>query len=201
MQEEDIKLDLNIFYSQSWGMISFLLNYPKSLYNRVIWDTIRSLDGNHSRFDNEMEAKKIFDWVNINRYSKDFYNYINTLYTFPDLVEKGITLFNNKNYEDSKRNFIKAISLEDENFIPYYYLGLVNYNLKDHAMAEFYYNSAIQLDGDKALCYYALGINSFAENNLQESSDYLIQAGEIDNFYKEKSSGIISMINSRIKAE
>lgn len=198
MREADVADNINLFYSQSWGMISFLLNYPDALYNRIIWDSIRSLRPEAGRMENENATKAIFDWVNINRFSKDFYNYVNTLFTFPELVEKGIELYNNSNHEDAKRKFIKAISLEDENFIPYYYLGLVNYHLKDYAMAEFYYNSAIQLDGDKALCYYALGVNAFAENNLTKASDYLTQAGEIDTFYRQKAAGIMAMIEARL---
>lgn len=199
MREKEINDNITLFYSQSWGMVSFLLNYPDALYNRIIWDSIRSMDGDADRSQNENSAKKVFDWVNINRYSKDFYNYINTIYTFPELVEKGIELYNANQHQDAKNRFIKAISLEDENFIPYYYLGLVNYNLSDYAMAEFYYNSAIQLDGDKGLCYYALGVNAFAENKLLEASDYLTQAGEIDSIYTQKSSGIMAMIEARVQ--
>ena len=151
--------------------------------------------------ENEQNAKQAFAWLDAARFSKDFYEYITALKTFPQLVDSGISLYEKEEYSDAKIALIKAIAMEDKNYIPYYYLGLIHYNTEDYAMADFYYNSAIQMNGDKAICYYALGVNAFAEQNYEKSIKCLKTAVAYSAEYKERSDKIIDNIRTILRLQ
>lgn len=201
MSNEDVIKNSDLFYAQSWGLVKFLIENQQAVYNRVIWDSINKLKPTATKEENEQNAKQAFAWLDAARFSKDFYEYITALKTFPQLVDSGIALYEKEAYSDAKIALIKAIAMEDKNYIPYYYLGLIHYNTEDYAMADFYYNSAIQMNGDKAICYYALGVNAFAEQNYEKSIRCLKTAVAYSAEYKERSDKIIDNIRTILRLQ
>lgn len=201
MNNEEVQKNSDLFYAQSWGLVKFLIENQQAVYNRVIWDSINKLKPNVTKKENEQNAKQAFAWLDSARFSKDFYETITALKTFPQLVDSGIALYEKEDYSNAKIALIKAIAMEDKNYIPYYYLGLIHYNTEDYAMADFYYNSAIQMNGDKAICYYALGVNAFAEQNYEKSVKCLKTAVVYSSDYKEKSDKIIDNIRTILRLQ
>ena len=140
MDSAEVSENSDLFYAQSWGLIKFLIENQQAVYNRVIWDSVNKLTRDASKEENEENAKRPFVWLNATRFSIYFYQYIAALKTFPQLVDNGIALYEEGKYNEAKIPLIKAITMEDKNYIPYYYLGLIHYNTEDYAMADFYYN-------------------------------------------------------------
>ena len=201
MNTEEVTEDSDLFYAQSWGLVKFLIENPKAVYNRVIWDSINKLSPDASKTQNEENVKRSFAWLDSAEFSKDFYEYITALKTFPQLVDSGIALYEKEKYDEAKMALIKAVTMEDTNYIPYYYLGLIHYNTEDYAMADFYYNSALQMNGDKAICYYALGVNAFAEQDYERSVKYLKTAVACSPEYRERTDKIIDNIRTILRLQ
>ncbi len=200
--KEDLnRYNLDLFYAESWGLISFLLEDENPIYNRVIWDSVNKMKEDNTKVQNENCVVSSFKWIDNEQFSKDFHKYVISLKTFPELVEAGIADYYDEKYTDSKMKLVKAITLNDKNYIPYYYLGLINYNEQDYAMAEFYYNSAIQMNGDKGLCFYALGVNSFAEQDYEKAVKYLKTAIYHNENYSKKANKIFSIIERTMKLQ
>ena len=135
MDSAEVSENSDLFYAQSWGLIKFLIENQQAVYNRVIWDSVNKLTRDASKEENEENAKRPFVWLNATRFSKDFYEYITALKTFPQLVDNGIALYEEGKYNEAKIPLIKAITMEDKNYIPYYYLGLIHYNTEDYSAA------------------------------------------------------------------
>lgn len=187
------------FYAVSWGLVTFLLESSNNNYNRLMWDTISTLDPWISRSENEKAVvDDVFAWTNQYLFQSDFLSYINSLKTFPELVESGIEEYNQGNMDKSEDLFIEAIVQNGEHYLPYYYLGLINYSKEDYSLAEYYYQSAMILGGDQALTNYALGVNAFADNRLDEAKQYLSQAKEADpGKYASKADKILDRISAQ----
>ena len=169
------------FYAQSWGLVSFLLETDKKNYNRVIWDTINALSPSATREENEAAiAAKAFSWVTIEQAYADFQEYINTVKTFPDLVRDGMASYSNGELTDAETLFTKAIERNPSHDIPYYYLGLISYSRQEYSLADYYYKTSIQMGADPGLAYYALGVNAFADERYTDARNYLEQAVNTD---------------------
>lgn len=195
MDESKIEKRIHSFYAQSWGFVNFLLNAPNPIYNRVIWDSIRGLSPNGSRSENENICITVFNWLNTNLFYKDFYDFNKTLSSFPELIEKAISSFNQKKYEEAKNYFHNAIKMDDENYIIYYYLGLIYYNQKDYQMANYYYHCALEQKSEDALCYYALGLSSFYQKEYEQSVTYLNKAISINKQFLPLAKEILDVIH------
>jgi len=187
------------FYAVSWGLVTFLLESSNKNYNRLIWDTISNLDPWVSRAENEKAVlNEVFAWTNLYLFQSDLLSYINSLKTFPELVEAGIEQYNKGNLNKSEDLFIEAIVQNGEHYLPYYYLGLINYSKEDYSLAEYYYQSAMILGGDEALTNYALGVNAFADNRLDEAKQYLSLAKNADRTkYGSKADKILERISAQ----
>ncbi|MCF6336170.1 MAG: DUF1570 domain-containing protein [Spirochaetales bacterium] len=185
--------NINIFYAESWGLVNFLLNSKYKEYNRVIWDAVSAMKQDASKTENETAiVKSSFEWTDKNRFITDFYFYIDSLKTFNELVQDGIKLYAEGSLDEAERLFIKAMILDENNYIPYYYMGLINYGRKDYSMAEYYYHSTIDMGGNPDLGYYALGVNSYADSNQKDTLFYLskVSAGE----YKTKADELLATV-------
>lgn len=185
---------LQSFYAQSWGFVNFLLNAPNPIYHRIIWDSIRSLNPTATKEENNTICIEAFNWVNKNLFYKDFYEFNQTLSSYPQLINKAIENFNQKKYNEAKKLFLLALTLDDENYIIYYYLGLICYNQKDYQMANYYYLCAIEQNKEAAVCYYGLGLSNFYLNQYQESSLYLNKAIKLNENFRELAKDILDII-------
>ncbi len=177
MNVENANSSIDIFYAQSWGLVHFLINSSDNAYNRVIWDSIKTLNPDYDRTNNEVAIiKNAFEWVNKNEFAKDFITYVDMIKTFPDLVQEGMDLYSKGDLSLSERIFINALSMKDDHPVPYYYLGLIYYAQGDYMMADYYYQTAIQMGGEEAITYYALGVNSYADKHFEEAINNLVKS-------------------------
>lgn len=190
------KSEIENFYPQSWGLVSFLLNTEDKEYNRIMWDAISALEPGNSLAENiDAVYKKAFAWFNSETLNADYASYISERKSFKGLIEDGISKYTLGDYEAAEKSFITAITLEDGNYIPYYYLGLIQYTRKSYELADYYYKTAMDLGFTSALSYYALGVNSYAYNDYDKATEYLSMAKEIDpDNYTAKADEILERI-------
>jgi hypothetical protein len=182
--------NINIFYAQSWGLVSFLINSQYQEYNRVLWDAVSAMDSDATKAENETSIYNTsFAWTDKNTFLSDFYFYADSIKTFNELIQEGIKAYSEGSLGEAERVFIKAMILNENNYIPYYYMGLINYGRKDYSMAEYYYHSTVERGGDADLINYALGVNSYANNNSEDAEFYLnkVVSGE----YYDKSAELL----------
>ncbi len=195
---ESANANLNRFYSQSWGLVYFLLNSPVKAYNRILWDSISALQRDNSRKENETAViRHAFEWVLKKDFDTAFKNFIRSLRTFPDIVEDGMSLYASAQYEKAEIDFIHAISLRRDHPVPYYYMGLIKYARKDYISAEYYYEMALQRGSDPGITYYALGVNAFADGRIGDAVNFLNMAQEADPLgYGERAVQLLVRIES-----
>lgn len=173
--------NIDQFYAESWGLVSFLLNSEYKNYNRVLWDAISSLTPQADKKNNEnATVKKAFGWTDRNLFINDFASYISSINTFSDLIEIGMEAYGLEQYDQAETAFVDAMALRPESYIPYYYLGLIGYARGDYTSAEYYYHSSIQVGGNAPLAYYALGVNAYADSRNSDASFYLNQVKSLD---------------------
>jgi tetratricopeptide (TPR) repeat protein len=188
----------DIFYAQSWGFITFLEGSTNKDYNRLLWDSMRTIRDGASLEENEQAVKKtILNWVNENLLFSDFISFINSMKTFPEMVKAGVEAYSNANYDEAEELFIQAVVLDANHNLPYYYLGLIHYARKDYSLAEYYYQSALMLGTDPALIYFALGLNAFADGRIEDAGSYLKEARAADpDTYLEKTEDLLLRIEN-----
>lgn len=198
----DAEAKVDVFYAESWGLVSFLLNSEYKSYNRLLWDAVGALSQDATKSKNEAAVNaSAFKWVNSNIFQADFLQYVIDVKSFPELIQLGMDEYTEGNFEASEKAFNKALTIDDTHYIPLYYLGLINYAKEDYIQAEYYYRSAIELGGNAGLSYYALGVNSFADNRFEDAIFYLSQSVDIDpNGYGTKSEQLLIRIEEDIEA-
>lgn len=189
--------NLEAFYSQTWGMIDFLIHSEKKDYNRLLWDSISALSATGSLEDNQKAiVRDSFEWVDRDSLVSDFVVYIDSLRTFPDLISDGIDAYSSEDLDAAEASFQKAVSLRADHYVPLYYLGLIYYNRGEYSMAEYYYLQAVKNNGHADLLYYALGVNAYADSRLDDSTFYLKQAVDAEGSYSDRASELMKEIAS-----
>lgn len=171
---------LDAFYPQAWGMVSFLLNSEDRDVNRIMWDAINALRPAAPMLQNaravEQEAVR---WVDEERLESSFLTYLEERRSFRGLVEDGMRLYEDGETEAAEETFVKAINLREDNYVPYYYLGLLNYDRENYSLADYYYQQALDRGAEEALTYYALGVNAYADNRFEQATNYLERTIEL----------------------
>ncbi len=166
--------NINTFYAQTWGLIDFLINSKYLDYNRLLWDSLSALRSSATRQENDaLVIAKAFKWIDKKTFVADFISYVHTLKTFSDLVKEGTEEYAKGGYDAAEKNFISAMSIDDTDETPYYYLGLINYARGDYSAAEYYYHTALQITDDKDRINYALAVNAFADNRFEDARFYI----------------------------
>ena len=195
---ETVGQQIEAFYPQAWGLLMFLQNSEKREYNRILWDSFSALDPEKSLKDNSISVMKYaFGWYDEPRMMKDYTSYIFSIKTFNDLVTEGINLYTIEDMDKANQSFMRALTLEPQNYIPYYYLGLIAYAKNEYIQAEGYYKAALALGADSALTKYALGVNAFADNRFDVATNYLKEAKTGDpSKYTEKVDSLLQRIES-----
>lgn len=193
---ETARANIDVFYPMSWGMVSFLINADDSQNNRILWDTLSALSPTASMEENVTRIQReVLRWVNIDNVREDFFSYVDSTRSFRGLITAGISEYNNENLEEAEENFVTALNLRTDNYIPYYYLGLINYDEGNYQLAEYYYNQAIERGADEALASYALGVNAFAATRYDEAASFLQRAVELNpDRYQERAQQLLTRI-------
>ncbi|MFP4443198.1 MAG: tetratricopeptide repeat protein [Spirochaetia bacterium] len=193
---EDAREKIEVFYPQAWGVISFLVYSENKDYNRLLWDAISALQDGVNRDANEANVEKAsFQWVDDTILVADFMNYLDGKKTFRELVEDGVASYSRNSLKEAEQSFVKAQKLREDNFIPYYYLGLINYDMGNYSLAEYYYQTSLNLGAAEGLTYYALGVNAYADNRFDDAKNYLTKTIEADPAsYSEKVNTLLARI-------
>jgi len=190
--------NIDAFYAESWGLVSFLLNTENKDYNRVLWDAVDALSADATLAQNEAAVQnQALAWVNTADLEAGFKSYVDTLKTFPELVQDGMKSYSSGDLKSAESDFKKAVSLSEENYVPYYYLGLISYAGKDYYLAEQYFQTSLQMGGPQGLVDYALGINAYADNRIPDAKKYLSQAVSVQSDYKDKAASLLDRINQQ----
>ena len=198
MDRDSVQEKLQSFYPQAWGITAFLYDSTDRRYNRMLWDSLAVLGaGNSLKQNSGLVLQDVVSWVDEEQIAGDFVAFIYSLKTFNDLVAEGIDLYTSNDLSGAARNFSQAVTLEPESFIPYYYLGLINYAEKSYTEAKDYYEKSLQLGADAALAKYALGVNAFADNQFSAAVSYLTDAKQTDpSKYDDKVDSLLKRIET-----
>lgn len=195
---ETANANIDQFYAESWGLVSFLMNSEYKSYNRLLWDAVSSLSPDASKRENETATvERAFTWTDRNLFINDFASYVASMKTFPDLIDLGMNAYSLDRLDDAEEAFVAAMSLQPDSYIPYYYLGLIGYARGDYASAEYYYHSSIQVGGNAPLAYYALGVNAYADSRNSDAEFYLNQVKSLDpEGFGSKADSLLARIDS-----
>jgi tetratricopeptide (TPR) repeat protein len=195
---ETARQNINVFYPQAWGMVSFLINSDDRDINRILWDAISALHPSASMEENARRInQRALRWVDRDVLEESFVRYVQERKSFKGLVEEGMDLYAEEQLTTAEENFVKATQLRDDNYIPFYYLGLINYDKGNYDLAEFYYREALDRGAAEALTFYAMGVNAFAANRLDDAGDFLervTNAGESE--YREDAEELLTRLSS-----
>ncbi len=196
VDKEQAQVWIEIFYPSAWGLVHFLLQSPERIHNRILWESLAALDSTATLGVNSRRVlDKAFGWVDLTELQRSFQSYIASLKTFNDLVRLGVDQYGVEELSSARASFEEALKLRSDNYIPYYYLGLIAYQEKDFELARTFYGRAMEMGIDAALINYALGVNAFADQRYDQAKDYLLKAKELDvESYTEKCDSLLQRI-------
>jgi len=197
MDRDRVQERIDTFYPQAWGIVTFLLQTDEKKYNRIFWDSLHALSAENSIKVNSLNVmKKVFRWYDESQMIKDFRAYIESIKTFNDLVTDGINFYTLEEYDKSYDIFMRSLAVEPQNYIPYYYLGMISYSQKEYAQAEGYYKAALALGAEESVTKYALGVNAFADNRFDEAVSYLNEAKKLNPAkYSDKTDALVQRMD------
>jgi len=198
LSSDEARSGLDVFYPQSWALVSFFINSPDRRYNRFVWDAIGRLAPDASLEQNQNAVREFFlKWHGQEAAESDFLSYLEGQKTFAELVTSGVRSYGDKDLETAFKSFSQALVKNASSYIPHYYLGLIAYARGDYALAEEYYNKALTLGSDAPITNYALGINAYASRRFDEARNYLQKASDGDPAkYQSKAGEILTRIAS-----
>ncbi len=195
MTVEGARQNIEVFYPQAWGVVSFLMNSPDREHTRILWDAVAALRADAPLDDNvRLVYERSFKWYDEGFLAEEFLGYLETRRSFRAVLGEGINAYADGKLDAAEEAFTAAADMEKGNFMPPYYLGLINYARKNYSVAEHHYKTALEKGAQPSLIYYALGVNSYADNRRDEAVSYLKIAGEIDPAYRQKTEDLINRI-------
>ncbi len=197
INKERAQENIEIFYPTTWGLVHFLLQSPEKSHNRILWESLDTLDGTATLRENSRRVlERAFRWVDLAELQRSFESYSNSLMTFNDLVRQGVEQYGTEDLSAARSSFEQALRLRSDNYIPYYYLGLIAYQEKDFTVARDFYGRASDLGIDAGLINYALGVNAFADQRYDQATEFLLKAKELDpESYGAKTDSLLQRID------
>jgi tetratricopeptide (TPR) repeat protein len=174
LTREAAQAQLDIFYPEAWGFVAFLLGSGDKEYNRVLWDTLSSLDPKAPLEDNSRRVgRKAFGWVDMAKLDADFRAYVLAEKTPQELLKDGVDSYSKGDMDLAEKAFMASLEFEPASSIAYYYLGLISYDKKDFGKAEEMYVKSFELGMSPGIVNYALGVNAFAGGKFADAAKYL----------------------------
>jgi len=197
LDKERAQENIGIFYPTAWGLVHFLLQSPEKSHNRILWESLDALDGTSTLRENSRKVlERAFRWVDLAELQRSFESYSNSLMTFNDLVRQGVEQYGTEDLSAARSSFEKALEARSDNYIPFYYLGLISYQEKDFDAARDFYRRASDLGIDEGLINYALGVNAFADQRYDQAAEFLLKAKELDpESYGAKTDSLLQRID------
>ena len=196
INKEQAQARIELFYPSAWGLVHFLLQSPDKSHNRILWESLATLDSNAGLGENSRRVlDRAFRWVDLAELELAFEAFVSSLMTFNDLVRLGVDQYGTDDLASARSSFEEALTLRGDNYIPYYYLGLIAYQEKDYDLARTFYDRAAETGIDTALINYALGVNAFADRRYDLAKGYLLKAKQLDSeAYSEKCDSLLQRI-------
>lgn len=192
---EEARRSTEVFYPQAWGMVSFFLNSPRPETNRIIWDSISALVPDASLEQNTKNVyNRVFRWINQEDLTEEFVEYVTERRTFRGWIEYAIESFETGDLDEAERAFVQAASIRGDHHVPYYFLGLINYERENYSLAAYYYTQALERGADRPVALYALGVNAYADNRFDDAREYLELAVDTDPDYRDRAERILLRI-------
>ncbi|KGE70754.1 tetratricopeptide repeat protein [Spirochaeta lutea] len=193
---EAAREQIQVFYPEAWGVVNYLVNTDIKAHNRILWDSIAALSPEASLAENSARVlQAAFRWVPEEDLLESFLSYFDGKKTYRELIEGGVAAYEGKALDDAEYYFQQAINRRDTSYIPYYYLGLINYDRGNHSLAGLNYQQALEKGATPALTYYALGVNAFAATEYEEAREYLETTVRLDpDSFTDKAGEILARI-------
>ena len=176
------------FQGLSWALVSFFLNGGNPDYFRTLIESFLLLsDSVSAAVNSERVMQRIILWADITTLQNELQNYLAGRKTFGQLIDEGQAAYTAKDYSRAEGCFMQAVDQRPGQYVPYYYLGLLAFEKKEHEPAETYYRLALQYGADPALVQYARGINAADAGRNAEAVNYLQEAALLSpQRYKER---------------
>ncbi|ULQ60028.1 hypothetical protein K7I13_01460 [Brucepastera parasyntrophica] len=167
------------FYPQAWAFVSFLLNSEKAAYQRFLYEAFFLLE-NRGQFNDESRQEntdviknRFFQFYSGNETNTDFSLWLAGEKTYNDLVQNGVTAYNEGDFAAAKQNLSEAMSIREQDPLIAYYLGLVSYAEKNYKDADAWYQKALAYGADISTVNWALGLSAYADGRYSEAAVYL----------------------------
>lgn len=172
---------INVFYPEAWAVVNYLINSPVRSHNRILWDSIAALKASADLEENSAKVlEAAFRWVPQGDLLDSFVAYFAEKKTYAELITAGVEAYEAARPDQAESYFVQAIDRQDTSFVPHYYLGLINYDRGNYALAQYNYEVALDMGAEPALTYYALGVNAFADSRFDEAEEFLLATAELD---------------------
>jgi tetratricopeptide (TPR) repeat protein len=195
---DEARAQIDTFYPMAWGLVALLLESPDVDINRIYWDSVSALDPGLNVADNSRRVMdRVFSWYGADRLQRAYMEFARNLKGFNELVAEGTDLYGQKEYDRADDAFVRAMRVEPDNFVPYYYSGLIKYAVADYKSAEMLFMTALDLGAEPALVNYALGVNAFAGESYERSRTWLLEARKADpKVYGEKVDSLLARMST-----
>ncbi len=198
MDAEAARAQLDAFYPQAWALVSLLLDSEDPGLNRIYWDSLSALDPSLDVAGNSRRVQeRALRWYDSDRLERAYREHAAGLRGFNELVAEGTDLYSRQRYNEAEEAFVRAMRVEPESYVPYYYVGLIKYATADHRSAEVLFKTALDLGAEPAITKYALGVNAFAANSYEQSRAWLNEARAADpRAYGEKVDSLLGRMST-----
>jgi tetratricopeptide (TPR) repeat protein len=185
--------NLQEFQIFSWSVVSFLLNNGRDDYFRTLTECFMTLSPGASARENALAVRRhITLWNDPEAMQRDYLSYLEARKTFGELIEQGRASYAAGDPMTAELAFMGALDQKPSHYAPWYYLGLILYDEKNHPMAEEYYKKSLELGADEALVSYALGLNAISAGRGADAIVWLEKASAADPVrYKTRAADLI----------
>lgn len=174
MAPSDVQEHAESFYPQAWGLVSFLMHDDHREINRLAWDSITALDREYSLQENNQAVyRNAFRWEDPEQLERRFQEYVTSRRTFAEWVSTGVERYEQADLSGAERAMVEALRLRRDHHVPFYYLGLINYDREAYTTAAHYFQDALQHSESSAHILYALGVNAIADDRPEDAREFL----------------------------
>lgn len=188
-------------YPQVWAFTTFCMSTERSEYQRFLHEAFIILCGDDrynvaSQQENTDSVKNRFvRYISADKAENDFALWLSEKYTYNELIQMGVSLYNTGEYAAAKKILEDARAVRPEDPLVSYYLGLVSYAEKDYKQARKWYIDAGTQGAESASVQWALAINAWADESFAEAKNFLESAKSINpSKYAERAEKLLKMM-------
>ncbi len=176
--------DFSSYRTESWAFVTFLMTTNNKEYTRFLWDTITAIKNSSVELENATEDLQF-----------GYDEYLDTFLNAQELMNRGLTLYNENEKELAVQIFTKLTYISPESWQPYYYLGLLAYDNSDYTNADIWYSTATDKKAPEALIAYVSGLTAWKDERIDEAKGLFSKAARLDEEkYGEKTAPILDYL-------